>query len=141
MGRLFRFGGSSASSDNASPSSPEVRRTPYSSDAGASNGFTSLASYPAFGAPCSGNATYPRRRATPPVRQLGRPAAVAQPRVSTAVTNADPVLTRFALGRSNDGSQFGMLLQIFTDGTVIDSEGVHAFGRPICRPIVDGAVG
>ena len=45
--------------------------------------------------------------------------------MSPAVTNADPVLTRFALGRSNDGSQFGMALQVFADGTVIDSEGVH----------------
>ena len=59
------------------------------------------------------------------------------PRVSSAVTNADPVLTRFALGRSNDGSQFGMFLQIFADGTVVDSEGVHHVRPADLKPIVD----
>ena len=29
------------------------------------------------------------------------------------------------LGRTNDGSRFGMFMQIYEDGTVIDSEGVH----------------
>jgi len=60
-----------------------------------------------------------------------------QPRVSSAITTADPVLTRFALGRSNDGSQFGMFLQVFADGTVVDSEGVHHLRPADLRPIVD----
>ena len=60
-----------------------------------------------------------------------------KPRVSPAVTNADPVLTRFALGRSNDGSQFAMSLQIFSDGTVIDSEGVHRVRSADLRPIFE----
>src|SRR5439155_10944360 len=34
-----------------------------------------------------------------------------------------------ALGRSDDGTQFGMFLQVYADGTVIDSEGVHHVGR------------
>jgi hypothetical protein len=42
-----------------------------------------------------------------------------------------------ALGRSNDGSQFGMLLQVFTDGTVIDSEGVHRLSAGELRPLVE----
>jgi hypothetical protein len=42
-----------------------------------------------------------------------------------------------ALGRSNDGSQFGMLLQVFTDGTVIDSEGVHRLSAAELRPLVE----
>ena len=57
--------------------------------------------------------------------------------MSAAVTTADPVLTRFALGRSNDGSTFGMFLQVFADGTVIDSEGVHRIRAADLRPIVD----
>ena len=57
--------------------------------------------------------------------------------MSPAVTTADPVLTKFALGRSNDGSQFGMFLQIFADGTVVDSEGVHRIRAADLRPIVD----
>jgi hypothetical protein len=47
------------------------------------------------------------------------------------------VLTRFALGRSNDGSQFGMSLQIFSDGTVIDSEGAHRMRATDLRPIFE----
>ena len=42
-----------------------------------------------------------------------------------------------ALGRSNDGSQFGMLLQVFADGTVIDSEGVHRLSASELRPLVE----
>jgi hypothetical protein len=57
--------------------------------------------------------------------------------VNSAVTSADPVLTRFALGRSNDGSSFGMFLQVFADGSVIDSEGVHHVRQADLKPIVD----
>jgi hypothetical protein len=42
-----------------------------------------------------------------------------------------------ALGRSNDGSQFGMFLQIFADGTVIDSDGVHRLSAADLKPIVE----
>jgi hypothetical protein len=51
------------------------------------------------------------------------------------VTTADPVLTRLALGRSDDGGQFGMFLQVFADGTVIDSEGVHRVNLSDLKPI------
>jgi hypothetical protein len=47
------------------------------------------------------------------------------------------VLTRFALGRSNDGSQFGMFLQVFADGTVIDSEGAHHIRGADLRSIIE----
>jgi hypothetical protein len=57
--------------------------------------------------------------------------------VSPAVTSADPLLTRLAIGRSNDGSQFGMFMQVFADGTVIDSEGVHRLRRAELKPLVD----
>jgi hypothetical protein len=46
-------------------------------------------------------------------------------------------LTRFALGHSSDGNQFGMFLQIFADGTVIDSEGVHHLRAADLKPVFD----
>jgi hypothetical protein len=48
-----------------------------------------------------------------------------QPRTSQAATGADPLFTRVTLGRTDDGNRFGMFLQVYADGTVIDSEGVH----------------
>lgn len=59
-----------------------------------------------------------------------------QPRVSRAATEAELILTRVALGRSDDGTQFGMFLQIYADGTVIDSEGVHKVGADTLRPVL-----
>ena len=47
------------------------------------------------------------------------------------------MVTRITLGRSDDGNQFGMFLQVFADGTVIDSEGVHALGREAIRGVID----
>jgi hypothetical protein len=74
---------------------------------------------------------------TPEVAEssAGLPAVAPRPRVSNAATSADPLLTRMALGRSNDGSQFGMFLQIYADGTVIDSEGVHRLAQSDLRAI------
>ena len=80
-------------------------------------------------------ARIPSRR--PRLRAGRRSELAPKPRTSPAVTTADPVLTRFALGRSNDGSQFGMFLQVFADGTVVDSEGVHHIRATDLRPIVD----
>ncbi|CAN5917018.1 hypothetical protein BH23PLA1_BH23PLA1_32460 [soil metagenome] len=53
------------------------------------------------------------------------PRLVPQPRVHRSATEADPLLTRVSLGRSDDGTTFGFFFQVFADGTVIDSEGVH----------------
>jgi hypothetical protein len=41
------------------------------------------------------------------------------------------------VGRSNDGGQFGMFLQVFADGTVLDSEGVHRLRPFELKPIVE----
>jgi hypothetical protein len=57
--------------------------------------------------------------------------------VSRAVTEADPLVTRVSLGRSDDGSRFGMFLQVYADGTVIDSEGVHTLGREAIKGVLD----
>jgi hypothetical protein len=64
------------------------------------------------------------------------PRIVPQPRVSRPVTESDPILSRMAIGRSDDGKQFGMSLIVYADGTVMDSEGVHHVGPDVLRPLV-----
>lgn len=64
------------------------------------------------------------------------PRLLPQPRVSRAATESDPVVTRVTIGRSDDGQSFGMFLQVFADGTVIDSAGVHALGRESLRGLL-----
>jgi hypothetical protein len=67
----------------------------------------------------------------------GQPRLTPRPRSTPAVTAADPLVFRVALGRSNDGSQFGMFLQVFADGTVVDSDGVHRLGSSDIRPLYE----
>lgn len=125
LSRLFR-GGSSSSS--ASPSTP---RPAAGSQPGSPYPPATASNY-------GGLTTQTPVVTTPPSAAAGPGQRLSpRPRVSTAVTNADPLLTRLALGRSNDGSQFGMFLQIFTDGTVIDSEGVHHLRPADLKPIID----
>ncbi len=139
FGRLFRFGGTSAPSGNSSTSPNQNTASPYNSNSSTSTGFTrSTPSNSASSSPFPDNGTFGSPPATPPVNSTGpMPRLSPKPRVSSAVTNADPVLTRVALGRSNDGSQFAMSLQIFSDGTVIDSEGVHHVRTADLRPIFE----
>jgi hypothetical protein len=61
--------------------------------------------------------------------------------VNKPITNAEPVLTRFALGRSNDGSQFAMFLEIFADGTILDSEGIHHLRPSDLQPVMEAIQG
>ncbi len=65
------------------------------------------------------------------------PRLIPQPRVSSPLTTATPILTRVQLGRSDDGGTFGMFLQIYADGTVIDTEGVHKVGGDVMRPLIE----
>ena len=65
------------------------------------------------------------------------PRLTPKPRVNRPITEADPLVTRVSLGRSDNGSQFGMLLQVFADGTVIDGEGVHRVSPEALKPVVD----
>ena len=75
---------------------------------------------------------------TPPASSSGPSDRITpRSRVSQAVTTADPLLTRFALGKSNDGSTFGMFLEIFADGTIVDSEGVHHVRPADLKAIAD----
>lgn len=73
----------------------------------------------------------------PPEGASEGPRLVPQPRVNRAITEADPILTRISIGRSDDGQRFGMFLQVFADGTVLDSEGIHRVGPDALRPLVE----
>ena len=81
----------------------------------------------------------PRRRPSTPTLppDSSTPRITAQPRVSRPATEADPVVTRVALGRSDTGGQFAMFLQVFADGTVIDGEGVHHLASDAMRPLLE----
>ena len=141
LGRLFRLGGGSSDSSPSTraPSQPRlaaVRARPRTRRWHApARGMQSLFAA-ADGVELQRLAADPRHDSarSPMDRRSGWPRGRA---VGPAVTTADPVLTRFALGRSNDGSQFGMFLQVFADGTVIDSEGVHHLRAADLRPIVE----
>jgi len=135
LGRLFRGGASSSSSSSsARPSAAN----PYgrSSSAATGGGQAGNAYAPMTGSNYGGLTQTPVM--TPPNTANGPAQRLSpRPRTSAAVTNADPLLTRLALGRSSDGSQFGMFLQVFTDGAVIDSEGVHRLRSADLKPILD----
>jgi hypothetical protein len=135
LGRIFRFGGGSSNNSPApnqadSPAAP----LPYGSSFG--NTLPAGGSTPRSANPVSNFGGLPE---TPPLSGASGPSErlTPKPRVSPALTNADPVLTRFALGRSNDGASFGMFLQIFADGTVVDSEGVHHVRMADLKPILE----
>src|SRR5262249_22260905 len=107
LGRLFRFGGSAGPTNGGSTAGGRAGEPPYARDPGTAGGFVPPSTPPAW-APQS-LPTFGGLPETPPSSTGTGPAArlTPKPRVSPAVTSADPVLTRFALGRSNDGSAFG----------------------------------
>jgi len=140
LGRLFRLGGdSTASSTNPTPPN---QGGPFSYDRNSvstANSSQRAQASPLSPAPLPAFGGLPQTPVTTPPSAPARPGQrlSPRPRVSPSITTADPLLTRLALGRSNDGSQFGMFLQVFADGTVIDSEGVHHL-RPVdLKPVVD----
>jgi hypothetical protein len=134
LGRLFKFGGGSSSNGQASQPLQSQPSLPYGGTYGNALPPGGSSSGPSTALPTFGGLPQ-----TPPLPSDSGPAqrVSPRPRVSTAVTTADPVLTRFALGRSNDGSSFGMFMQIFADGTVVDSEGVHHVRAPDLKPVLD----
>ncbi len=142
LGRLFRLGGGStdsspstgAGAQNQSGSLPYGRTSGSTGSAAPSTGNSPLTPAPMIS---NFNGLPQTPVTTPPVADGPSQRLAPRPRMSPAVTSADPVLTRFALGRSNDGSQFGMFLQIFADGTVVDSEGVHRVRAADLKPIVE----
>jgi hypothetical protein len=135
LGRLFRIGGGASNPSQSTPS----QASPFGAGAAASaaTGATAVNSGLSTSTPANGGFQQSLPIATP--AGTGGPAqrVSPRPRVSRAVTSADPLVTRLALGRSNDGGQFAMFMQVFADGTVIDSEGVHHLRPADLRPIVE----
>jgi hypothetical protein len=125
LGRLFRFGSSSNSASsstakNATPSEPPPALPP----AGA---------FPASPAPpVASDASVPLAAGS-----SASPRIIARPRVSRALTESDPILTRITLNRSDDGNVFGMFFQVYADGTIVDSEGVHHVGTDVLKPLIE----
>ncbi len=135
FGRLFRSGGSGSSPSQGTPS----QTLPY----GNIGGGTPSAGQPASTSgvqsttPGSGGEQPGLLTQAPGVAGGPSQRVSPRPRASRAMTTADPLVTRMALGRSNDGGQFAMFLQVFADGTVIDSEGVHHLRAADMKPIVE----
>ena len=124
LARLFRFGpGNSTSNAPGHTHNHDV-----DADATGNAPTTISTTVVAPGTPAS----------TPALPAVGpTPRISPQPRVSRPPTEADPIVTRIALGRSDNGGQFGIFLQIFADGTVIDLEGVHHIGGDLMKPLVE----
>lgn len=120
LGRLFRLG-------SAGPATPAATTTPRPATSS-----PVLSPYATPAAPAGSTAG---TSATSPGGAGAR--LIPQPRVNRPVTEADPLLTRVAIGRSDDGNQFGMFLQVFADGTVLDSEGVHHVSPEALRPLAE----
>jgi hypothetical protein len=152
FGRLFRLGSnsSSSSSSNSRSSQASSRTSAASSPRDSTSAFGDIdsgrSSLPSTGSSTRTSgpvpATGPLSTSGPSTPDFGeqtgqQPRLSPRSRSSSAVTSADPLLTRMALGSSNDGSKFGMFLQVFADGTVIDSDGVHRLGASDIRPIVE----
>jgi hypothetical protein len=133
--RLFHLGNGGAANANSAASSKPGAQSPYNSNSGAAGRVAQPATsnYPSQ---FSDSGSFPPPPSTPAMNSAGpAPRLAPKPRVSSAVTTADPLLTRIAIGRSNDGSPFAMSMQIFSDGTVIDAEGVHRLRPGDLRPI------
>lgn len=123
LARLFRGGSGSGTSAPASSASPSVSTLATSAPA------PSYAGQPVLSTP-------------PSTHSVSNPSAIApritpKARMNKPITEADPLVTRVSLGRSDNGSQFGMLMQVFADGTVIDGEGVHRVSPDALRPVVE----
>lgn len=122
LNRLFRLGGSSAEkSDDHQHHHDDDRDTEVIARG------TSPKSFNANGAESlpGGSAAFQPAVSSPGFGQSNAARITARPNQTGPVTEADPILTRVGIGRADSGSTFGLFLQVYADGTVIDSEGVH----------------
>lgn len=124
LGRLFRLGKSSkpdaSSGSDANKSYASTLRSqgmilPEASSSGGGGGSAA----PAIDSSAPGQKLVPR------------------PRTSVAATEADPLITVTSILRSDNGQRFGMFLQVFADGVVIDGEGTHRVPRAAIQPLAD----
>ncbi len=125
LARLFRFG---ATGDTAARPASTTRPTPNPSPSPANAPEVIYPAPPSYSTPPS----TPNHPTDGPA-----PRITAQPRVSRPATEADPILTRVAIGKSDNGGQFAMFLQVFADGTVIDGEGVHHLSPDAMKPLLE----
>ena len=139
LGRLFRLGDRPAPVSSPSHANPRPSTNPHAGPPthqpptpAPSIPTPSLSGPGATSSPIS---TYSPAPSAPEAGPSSR--IVPQPRVSRAATESDPILTRVAIGRSDDGNRFGMFLQVFADGTVMDGEGIHQVGREAIRPVLE----
>ena len=136
--RLFRIGGgSTADSTPSTPPTSVPRAGLKPVDPGAFPSYAPAPSPPVGGFGFTNNA--PATAASPAPSAENR--LVSRPRTTRAVTEAEPVVTRVALGRSSDGMQFAMFMQVYADGTIVDGEGVHHVARTALQPLVDALRG
>ena len=145
FGRLFR-GGSTPSPAKTNTSQAAVPNLSYGRSASSLPlGDSRFDGPPPSRTVSTSNAASPDFVSTPQPEisneQGAMPKLMPKSRVNRPITNAEPILTRFALGRSNDGSQFGMFLEVFADGTVLDSEGVHHVRPADLQPVVEAIQG
>jgi hypothetical protein len=61
---------------------------------------------------------------------------IPQSRQNRAFTQAEPIVSRTSIIRSDDGKNFAMFLTIYGDGTAVDTEGIHRIGPDLMRPLV-----
>ncbi len=120
LGRLFRLGG------ETTPPNPRPKDTGAGADPSRSFPLTTLP------APAVNHSAAPQPAPTGPTQRI-----TPQARTSKPATEAEPILTRVTIGRSDNGGQFAMFLQVYADGTVIDSEGVHHVKQDQLKPIYD----
>ena len=117
LGRLFRLGGNSRPADASAIGKP------------ASNSAST------DGAPRPFSPNTPIVNPSSDANASAGSRIKPQARVSHAVTEAEPLVSRVSIGRSDDGKQFCMFIEIFADGTILDSEGVHHVGPEHLRGI------
>jgi hypothetical protein len=118
LARLFRFGPSADSSAK-----------PASASSNAPAPGVIYATPPSPSTPASTPAE--------PASPANTPRITALPRTSRPATDADPLVTRISVGKSDGGGQFGMFLEVFADGTVIDGEGIRHISTDALKPLVD----
>ncbi len=135
FGRLFRLG---AANDAGKPAAPAASNPATPPITGFSGGSTST---PAASHSVAGFYAGQPALSTPPTASTGpgslSPRITPKPRVNKAVTEADPLVSRISVGRADGGNQFGMFLQVFADGTVIDGSGVHKVSPEALKPVVE----
>lgn len=124
LSRIFRFGASSRESASGKASGHQHNHDDHDTEVIARNapnraGTGSVRAFDEAGVP------FQPAVSSPGFGQSSTARISARPNQTGPVTEADPILTRVGIGRADSGSTFGLFLQIYADGTVIDSEGVH----------------